>query len=475
MVSVGRWGKLLYDEVGKDFARSIMEGEGKDGTIFDANKDLPAKVIEGEGLRIGAEGMKGFYDQILPRFMDKYGKKWGVKTGEVELLNLEEAGRTMWAVDVTDEMRESVMEGQGMFSKMKEDDVEEINRRFNEQLEGLTEESADRVVLFLGRPSVVLLAAGVEDKPMKLYGNKVMAKIRKHGFTLLELQDLPLAVAKPIAVFNNYGIDGNRAILTELHTEQGNILVTVTLGKGGLDIDFNIISSVFGKSDSNVVNWINKGYATYINKEKALDYLHHSAPIAEALSSPRLISAAKIVEDFENPKLSSENFEENSEEESEREVAYEISEFQPEKGFGLLKNVESANISVGGRKIGRVFKTEDGYYAETNLMDFATEMFDTAEEAVENLIANTEEDPVGESTSRFSTGRSTTASSSSSSTFFFVFLGCAARPKAVLRRWNKGCQACLDRTWGDALEQMLAEHAAQTRVFMVLIEMAHCS
>ncbi len=43
------------------------------------------------------------------------------------------------------------------------------------------------------------------------------------------------------------------------------------------------------------------------DKEKALDYLHHSAPIAEALSSPRLISAAKIAEDFENPKLPDEN------------------------------------------------------------------------------------------------------------------------------------------------------------------------
>ncbi|MBO4641270.1 MAG: hypothetical protein J5661_00215 [Bacteroidaceae bacterium] len=53
---------------------------------------------------------------------------------------------------------------------------------------------------------------------------------------------------------------------------------------------------------------------------------------------------------------------------------------------------------------------------------------------------------------------------------FVVFLGCAARPKAVVRYWNRGCQACLDRTWGDALEQMLAEHAAQARVFSVFVE-----
>lgn len=115
-------GKDLTDVVGKELAKRIMDGEGKDGTIFDANKDLPAKVIEGEGLRIGGEGMKGFYDQMIPRFMDKYGKKWGVKTGEVELPGLAPAGKyssktaKMWAIDVTPEMKESVMQGQPMFS-----------------------------------------------------------------------------------------------------------------------------------------------------------------------------------------------------------------------------------------------------------------------------------------------------------------------------------------------------------------------
>ena len=55
-------------------------------------------------------------------------------------------------------------------------------------------------------------------------------------------------------------------------------------------------------------------------------------------------------------------------------------------------------------------------------------------------------------------------------TVLFCFSCCAARPKAVLRYWAKGCQACLDRTWDDALEPMLAEHAAQTSVFIVFVE-----
>lgn len=61
-------------------------------------------------------------------------------------------------------------------------DVEAVNERFNEQLGTLTEKNADSVVFSLGRPSVVLQSAGVKNKPMKLYGNKVMKKMRKHGF-----------------------------------------------------------------------------------------------------------------------------------------------------------------------------------------------------------------------------------------------------------------------------------------------------
>jgi len=194
--------------------------------------------------------------------------------------------------------------GVGNFAETNESEaeLERVNEEFNEQLGTLTEKNADNVVLSLGSPSEVLLSAGVEDKPMKLYGNKVMKKMRKHGFTLDELRDLPRAVANPIAVFDNLGREGNRSVLTELKTANGNFLVTIDLGKGSEDIDFNIVSSVFGKGKDNIVDWIERGYATYINKEKALNYLHHSALRAEALSSSRLSSAAKVVEEFENPK-----------------------------------------------------------------------------------------------------------------------------------------------------------------------------
>ena len=108
----GAFVKNLTELVGKEMAVDILSIR-EPGT-----KNM--KTYEGDGLRIGGEGMKGFYDQILPRFMDKYGKKWGVKTGEVELPNIGDNGLTMWSVDVTDDMRESVMRGQPLFRKSTE-------------------------------------------------------------------------------------------------------------------------------------------------------------------------------------------------------------------------------------------------------------------------------------------------------------------------------------------------------------------
>lgn len=95
-------GKPLSDVVGKPMEEKIL-----------SNKN---QTIEGEGLMVGGEGMKGFYDKMLPSFVSKYVKKWGAKVGEVTMPHLQEGYQTMHSVDITPEMKESVMEGQVMFS-----------------------------------------------------------------------------------------------------------------------------------------------------------------------------------------------------------------------------------------------------------------------------------------------------------------------------------------------------------------------
>lgn len=95
-------GSTLADVVGKEFALKVMGVE-------------KSETFTGDGLVVGGEGMKGFYDKMLPSFVNKYVKKWGTKVQDIELPNVEEAGRIMHSVDVTEAMKESVMEGQTMF------------------------------------------------------------------------------------------------------------------------------------------------------------------------------------------------------------------------------------------------------------------------------------------------------------------------------------------------------------------------
>lgn len=199
----------------------------------------------------------------------------------------------------------------GIDSQMREqsantDDatLDDVNRRFNEQLKSLNKENAQSTILNLGNPGAVLLSSGISDKPIKLYGNKLLKKMSKHGFSIADVQDLPLKINAPIAVFQG-SVDNSFAILTELKIHGNNILASLSIGKGN-DIDFNIVSSVYGKADNSIVSWITKGKTIYVDKEKALNYLRISAPLAEAQDNQELSLVTNIIKNFENPPLPSE-------------------------------------------------------------------------------------------------------------------------------------------------------------------------
>lgn len=167
-----------------------------------------------------------------------------------------------------------------------------------------------------------------------------------------DANNLPLAIHNPIAIFDNpNGKDAGRVILTELKKNGRNFIVVVQAKeqrrKGGVLLEINEISTLYPKEAKGVIKWLIDGNATNIDKnkalrfieelqplagttikseelvsatkivenfenpkEKALDYLRISAPIAEAQDNQELVSAAKIVENFESPKIEEENSEE---------------------------------------------------------------------------------------------------------------------------------------------------------------------
>ena len=255
-------------------------GKYADLSVFDAYKEMSAQEI-GERL----------YDTM----------RGGKQLKEAEKIVSEATAKNSKAYrneDTSDDLNFQFIGEKGAAAA----DIEKVNERFNEELDSFTMEDADSHEFDLGRPSAELVAAGVADKPIRLHGSKLAKKMKLHGFSTAELKGLPLAMQHPIAVFDNRQSNNNRSVLVELKTKDGNFLVTIDLGKG-TETDFDIVSTVFGKRDDSIVNWINRGYLKYVDKEKALAFLHLSAPIAEASEKSRLSSATKIVENFENPSI----------------------------------------------------------------------------------------------------------------------------------------------------------------------------
>jgi len=80
----------LEDLLGKEVASRIVLGVGqfKKDPLFDSGK-LTRGRLANVNLQVGGEGMKGFYDKIVPNFLNQFGKKYGakVKQGQVNIDN----------------------------------------------------------------------------------------------------------------------------------------------------------------------------------------------------------------------------------------------------------------------------------------------------------------------------------------------------------------------------------------------------
>lgn len=91
----------LDERLGKSIAEQIRQSPDNSGVIQGVD----------EGLTIGAEGFKAYYDVMLPKMIaEKFGKKWGVGVGETNIAT--EAGKesTLHSVPITPAMKKSAIE-----------------------------------------------------------------------------------------------------------------------------------------------------------------------------------------------------------------------------------------------------------------------------------------------------------------------------------------------------------------------------
>jgi len=96
--------KSLSSVLGKDLAKKIMAEDN--GNLM------------GNGLNIGGEGMKKYYDEVYPQYLDKYGKKWNARVGETRIKTGQgiPGGAPVRYIDITPEMKGAISKGQPLFA-----------------------------------------------------------------------------------------------------------------------------------------------------------------------------------------------------------------------------------------------------------------------------------------------------------------------------------------------------------------------
>jgi hypothetical protein len=80
----------LPDLIGKEAAKKLLEQETTklhrpEGVAHGNPNVFKGRELVGLELDVGGEGMKGFYDKILPDFINKYGKKYGIGVKKANL------------------------------------------------------------------------------------------------------------------------------------------------------------------------------------------------------------------------------------------------------------------------------------------------------------------------------------------------------------------------------------------------------
>lgn len=196
--------------------------------------------------------------------------------------------------------------------------LKNVNDVFNQRLDELVKNPNQKdKILRLGRSSSFLKAGGIADADIELEFDKFVRKSgdkykNNHPFNASDLKNLPMAIAEPIAVFKSTNAN-DHVVLTELQKDGKNFIVAIRAveqhRKGGVVLEVNQITSLYPKEEKGIINWVNTGRISNVDKEKALHFIEALQPHAgTSITDEELKSAANIINSFETAKENGEKF-----------------------------------------------------------------------------------------------------------------------------------------------------------------------
>ena len=251
-------------------------------------------------------------------------------------------------------------------------ELAEVNERFNEELQKQIDGTLPAGHVYqLGMPSRILHSAGIPNLPIELVASRLSDKSMQenHPFDLSEVVDLPNAIQRPLAVFRSATHVGSNVILTNLKHEGRNYIVAIETNRRAGKVLVNSIRSVHYRNDLNIIGWINDHLADYVSEEFRENWITEKKN--ELLSKPqynsvdvrkKLISAANILKDFQNPTIDEKNHsalsenalssEPSHDREAMRNEAVQLSDklHTPIKIVEDVKDITHSNAEVERRK-----------------------------------------------------------------------------------------------------------------------------
>ncbi len=319
-----------------DVGKKVTDGkdnavDAENDVMFDAGMGYEERLnsLASETEDVAREDQIMLYD----------GLKGGVEAAEAQVKRKDEASDAgapkateMQAAAVVEQLKKTGMEGdvvtvkttaeakekiRTLNAEKRRRQVEETSRQFDkelqEQIDG-TQKAGH--VYSLGTPSPILLSAGIPNLPIEMASARLNHKSNQenHPFELSEVKGLVEAVQNPLAVFRSATHIGSNVILTELRQGNKNFVVAIKTNKQKGKIQINDIRSIHPRTTTNVIDWINSGLMDYASVEKLTEWVDDKIKTRDYLNSSNpaevrkpLVSAAKILQNFENPTIPDEN------------------------------------------------------------------------------------------------------------------------------------------------------------------------
>ena len=412
-----------------------------EGDLHFGSSEQPGRRLVGNG-RLGSVVHAGYFETRDPNVS---------KRKELSYLYDEAVG-----VKDTDE---GVRMQKGDEGLSLQETSDAINARFNEELKEQIEGTLPKGHIYsLGMPSNALRSAGVPNLPIELTARRLATKASQeyhseHPFELSDIQNLPQAIAHPIAVFDSSTRSDSTVVLTELQDSRGvNFVVALRVVRSSvsrsLEIDVNDIRSIYPKDRvTSILKWITSGKMLWVDKKKALSWITTQLPnagydsnateslqdsdgetskqrsnSAEVVSQPQedglsktkiaqqrtnladvdhlnLDSITKVVETFDNPPLASEDLEISNDnqasEYNDEEVRYRSDEEVNQDDLDMqdLEEVATSMAEALGEDVRVIHDTaeiEGRNESETNRMRGAKGWYDPKTGQVVVVLPNAE-------------------------------------------------------------------------------------